>query len=620
MQTGTNRLKRTCKLMGGIVLVMLSLSAQAALVGEWNFEEGSGATALDTSTNSHDGVIINGASYVQGVDGPGTFGLEIVKANDHRVAIPGASWDTITNAFSIALWCFGAPSQPVNNSIFSVRNPARYINSHCPWGDGSVYFDVARAGNNGRIITNLSSDPSQFRDGWNFYVFTVDIAAGNAQRVFLNTNEIGFVTSSPATNISGVTQFILGSEGENNNVYDGIIDNVQLYDHALTTNEIAALFQSVTPQFAGPVINASVTEGIIPLDVVFTGTNSTASGNILAYEWDFGDGNTNSGGVVTNTYTESRMFTPSLTIRTDEGLTESATVDLLVKLPPMVPASLVTTSLATNSPPVFSTNDLAQTAYGSSFAVSPQNHTVLTRHPELFNGAIGNPANYNDQNAPGLVRMEQGNSVTLMFDPAVAPRGVDLYGLSTIFGWQVFVDANFPERNLSRSNQGYEVLAIYANGAVAELIPSMHWEPNNDTSSSPQDAYWTQVSFTNATSEALATGIAGLQWNITFPANAAAFSVNHLTAREWDVFGTPTAFPVSEVAANGNDLVLGWEAITNKVYDLEMTTNNLARAPITWVPVPGLTNLTDVVGPIAVTATVDAVERAMFRIRETSAP
>ena len=212
MQTTFRKFKLAGLLLVSAAVLLLTVPAQAALVGEWNFEEGSGATAFDTSTNSHDGVIINGANYVEGVDGPGTFGLEIVKANNQRVEIPGASWDTLTNAFSIALWCYGSAEQPVNNSIFSVRNPGRYINSHCPWGDGSVYFDVARVGNDGRILANLSADPTQFRGKWNLYVFTFDIAAGSAQRVFLNTNQIGFVTSSPATNITGVTQFILGSE------------------------------------------------------------------------------------------------------------------------------------------------------------------------------------------------------------------------------------------------------------------------------------------------------------------------------------------------------------------------------------------------------------------------
>lgn len=71
-----------------------------------------------------------------------------------------------------------------------------------------------------------------------------------------------------------------------------------------------------------------VTEGSAPLEVRFDASSSTdPDGQIVSYDWAFGDGNTGSGRVVTHTYQTPGAYTPSLTVTDDRGATHTATGD-----------------------------------------------------------------------------------------------------------------------------------------------------------------------------------------------------------------------------------------------------------------------------------------------------
>lgn len=70
---------------------------------------------------------------------------------------------------------------------------------------------------------------------------------------------------------------------------------------------------------AFPSIRRNPTGGVrIGQEVSFDATQSTAPGAIVSYEWDFGDGTTASGDVVTHSYAEIGEYTVTLEI-TDEG-------------------------------------------------------------------------------------------------------------------------------------------------------------------------------------------------------------------------------------------------------------------------------------------------------------
>ena len=78
-----------------------------------------------------------------------------------------------------------------------------------------------------------------------------------------------------------------------------------------------------------------VTEGNAPLEVRFDASSSTdPDGRIVSYAWDFGDGNTGSGQIVTHTYETPGAYTPSLTVTDDRGATHTTTGDAITVFHP----------------------------------------------------------------------------------------------------------------------------------------------------------------------------------------------------------------------------------------------------------------------------------------------
>ncbi|MGB6056958.1 MAG: PKD domain-containing protein, partial [Microthrixaceae bacterium] len=85
------------------------------------------------------------------------------------------------------------------------------------------------------------------------------------------------------------------------------------------------------PANAAPTASATadVTSGNVPLTVNFDGSASTdPEGQPLTYDWDFGNGATGSGAVVSTTYTAGGTFNAVLTVTDNLGMTDTATVTI----------------------------------------------------------------------------------------------------------------------------------------------------------------------------------------------------------------------------------------------------------------------------------------------------
>ncbi len=111
----------------------------------------------------------------------------------------------------------------------------------------------------------------------------------------------------------------------------------------------------IAPVLEPPVADlvATPTTGTAPLTVNFDATGSTdADGTIVQYDFDFGDGNTdsNTSGVESHTYTAAGTYTASVVVTDNDGLTHTATVTITVEVlePPV--ADLVATPTTGTAP------------------------------------------------------------------------------------------------------------------------------------------------------------------------------------------------------------------------------------------------------------------------------
>jgi PKD repeat protein/glucose/arabinose dehydrogenase len=116
---------------------------------------------------------------------------------------------------------------------------------------------------------------------------------------------------------------------------------VGVYDVTLTVTDNQGFTNTaiVTVTVAEPntvptaVITADPLTGTAPLEVSFTGDQSTDDGTIVSYEWDFKDGTTATETNPTHTFTTAGTYDVTLTVTDDQGLTNVASVTIEVTEP-----------------------------------------------------------------------------------------------------------------------------------------------------------------------------------------------------------------------------------------------------------------------------------------------
>lgn len=131
------------------------------------------------------------------------------------------------------------------------------------------------------------------------------------------------------------------------------------FGHGIINAHQALLFSNDAEEPINQVPTASVstdkTEVLIGEAVQFDGTGSSdPDGDALSYAWDFADGNTATGEMVTHTYSATGTYTASLTV-SDGELSDTATVAITVR----------EDSTDTNNPPTasFTTEVLDRTVH-----------------------------------------------------------------------------------------------------------------------------------------------------------------------------------------------------------------------------------------------------------------
>lgn len=126
--------------------------------------------------------------------------------------------------------------------------------------------------------------------------------------------------------------------------FEGTLDEVAVYHEALSAQRVGFHYavgsSGTTPNIAPTVTIAD--PAVNGLAVSFSGSGADADGSVASYEWDFGDGSTDTGDAVTKTYSTAGTYTVTLTVTDDEGATGSATTEVTVApIPNQLPTAAI---------------------------------------------------------------------------------------------------------------------------------------------------------------------------------------------------------------------------------------------------------------------------------------
>lgn len=226
-----------------IILLMLLILfpgiSKADLIGHWELDHGVGAIAYD-SIGSNNGTIY-GASWTGGLfsnalsfDGDGDY-----------VRIPRIYLDD----FSVSFWV-NTEQDPINTTHWYNANglvDAEKREVRYDWGtslidDGKVAFGI------GRPDTTIKSTSLVNNGDWHFVTATRNKSTGKIE-LYINGNKESEGTGNTHT-LDQIDYIGIGNNSsdvlDNDEWFQGIIDDVRIYDHVLTQTEIDALVPEPT--------------------------------------------------------------------------------------------------------------------------------------------------------------------------------------------------------------------------------------------------------------------------------------------------------------------------------------------------------------------------------------
>jgi chitodextrinase len=260
---------------GAVVTVnnTTGLPPTQGLIGYWNFDEGAGSTAYDTSGSGYNATV-NGATWTAGKI---NSALSFDGTND--VVTPNIA---LGNAFSISVWVNPAVTPQM---VYSRIAETRY--------DGGLYVGTDSTGTRYQIIVNNGfgstgscgalfgcAEGGTVTSGWHLVTATFDGAAAN---LYVDNA----LVASDTFTAPGSTDYPLyigqyyGGSGDG---WSGAVDEVRLYNRALTNDEVIAIYNYIGPTGLPPTQglighwNFDEEVGSTAYDTSGSGYNATVNG------------------------------------------------------------------------------------------------------------------------------------------------------------------------------------------------------------------------------------------------------------------------------------------------------------------------------------------------------
>ncbi len=163
-------------------------------------------------------------------------------AGSDQFVIDPEIFDQVDSIVTISFWARGAASLPANTYAFEGvdDNNQRQANVHLPWSDANVYWDCGNDGN-GYDRISKGSFTTEFRDVWTHWAFVKNAKSG-VMAIYQNGEQWLYETGK--FKIMDIQKFILGSSQNNNNGYQGDIDEFRIWNAELDRNTIEDLMHT----------------------------------------------------------------------------------------------------------------------------------------------------------------------------------------------------------------------------------------------------------------------------------------------------------------------------------------------------------------------------------------
>ena len=250
------------KLLTLLVALLIASPSFAVVdpVGRWTFDEGTGTTAADSGSGGNNGTLLGSAGWGAGNVGAFALSTNGTTGNVVDVGDPGSgNLDFGTGSFSFSLWF--KTSDTTNTKLLLTKR----FSGSCISGDEGYYFIMDSGG---QFFTSVCDGTTGFTtstawtgksdNAWHHAVVIIDRGA-NLLKLYGDNVLIGSNTDITGLgSLSNTRSLIIGGSNFNEQVFNGLIDDVRIYNRVLTVGEIGDMFNqtegTVTKRTIGPIV------------------------------------------------------------------------------------------------------------------------------------------------------------------------------------------------------------------------------------------------------------------------------------------------------------------------------------------------------------------------------
>ncbi|MCZ6506569.1 MAG: FG-GAP-like repeat-containing protein, partial [Acidobacteria bacterium] len=217
--------------------VFIDVDPAAGLVAHWPLDEGIGTSTIDASGNGHTGVLVNGPEWTSGP------ALDFDGADDY---VDVGTFDVPGSALTLAAWIL--PQDLANCSA----NDCRILAKSTGTAESAHYFMLStidsggptrlrfRLKTGGVTSTLIASSGDLVEGQWAHAAAVYD---GAEMILYLDGSPVGSTGKSGALSLDDTVPVWIGGSpgGASEKPWDGILDDVRIYDRALSEAEIQSL-------------------------------------------------------------------------------------------------------------------------------------------------------------------------------------------------------------------------------------------------------------------------------------------------------------------------------------------------------------------------------------------
>jgi len=263
----------------------------------WRFDETAGLQAADSSTRQNNGSLIGGMDASQWDNVNNLLGDAALNFDGGAERVDLDKMDAPSNAISMIAWI--RPNDIASNSgegriisKTSGRNASQHLWMLSTDENGSAIVPRVRLNTNGTTKTLLGRTDSPVANNvWSQIIATYD---GSIIRLYHNSVQVGSAAASGLIGVDPAVPVAIGNQPDGDRGFIGLIDDVCLFDYALTAQDVAFLYNSGAGRVCDTLVSGSNPDITAPVLLEITPVLTPNSENSPGYVFS-----TNEAGVVT---------------------------------------------------------------------------------------------------------------------------------------------------------------------------------------------------------------------------------------------------------------------------------------------------------------------------------